>query len=358
MKHLISIFFFLLPMLGISQKPQEDPQYTKAKDLLYINPDQTIKLSKRLLKSRLQPDAVADINLLISNAYFVKRNLDSSLYYVAQTTNIANSTTKLQTKVKILNFVSMQYQQMELYDKALETIDQAEAINAKLPDGDRDKVLFSGLLSATRGMIYRNQGNPELAAQKLMKAETLFKTLKNFPKNEANISVVLYNLGYCYLDLKQYPTSEKYFRESVFYGQKSKTPSLEAFALKGLGENYLRIQQYQKSIEVLKTADILAKNSQDLTLKTGIFNLLAENYYTLRDWDQFKYYDDQSIQLRTQQEQDQIKSLHRYIQNYNYIYAEKTEKNRRNFWIYEIFIIIATLIFLFLTIRKILHLRA
>ena len=67
-----------------------------------------------LAGTKEKADERAHLYMLISNAYIAKRNNDSSLFYILKATDLINTTTLITTKIKILNSVAVQYQQMEL----------------------------------------------------------------------------------------------------------------------------------------------------------------------------------------------------------------------------------------------------
>lgn len=92
--------------------------------LLYDEPEKAISISKSLLKAEKTPDQIANIYMLISNAYVAKRDIDSSLYYIMRTSDLLTTNVKTVTKIRILNTIGVQYQQMDLFDKALENLEK------------------------------------------------------------------------------------------------------------------------------------------------------------------------------------------------------------------------------------------
>lgn len=247
--------------------------------LLYDEPEKAISISKSLLKAEKTPDQIANIYMLISNAYVAKRDIDSSLYYIMRTSDLLTTNVKTVTKIRILNTIGVQYQQMDLFDKALENLEKWEALCRTLPAKDYDRNFNLNFIDAVRGMIYRSQSNPEMAINKFVPAISFFKSLATEPKNDANISVFSYNLGYCFLELKNYNQAKNYFDEAIFYGKRSGTKSLEAFAYKGMADNYHTQHDYKKSLEILAAAEILAKDVSDLSLKEGIYEITRDNYW-------------------------------------------------------------------------------
>lgn len=331
------VFIFLIYSVLIGAQNGKD-SYAYAESLLYEKPDQTIKISKDLLKKETAPDQIAHLNLLISNAYTVKRNSDSSLYYILKTKELVNTPIQINTKAKILNYIAIQYQQMELYDKALEALDQSSEFSEKLPKEDYYRNYFSAINNSVRGMIYKSQSNTEMAIAKLKLAEEEFKLVKSNKMTSGNISIVLYNIGYCYLDLNQPEQSKSYFQQSVEYAKDSKQSVLQAFSLKGLADYFANVQNYQESNRLLTEAEQLSKDSKDLTLKSGIYKLMSHNYLELNDWSPFQDFLTKYQEIDRQKSEIEERSLNRFSENQDAEYQEKVKVLKRNDLIFKLFV--------------------
>lgn len=344
MRQKIWILFVIFPLMMFSQ--EDNAEYKKAKSYLYENPDLTISISKKLLKTEIQPDEKTHLNLLISNAYIVKRNTDSSLYYILKTKELVNTNIKLQTKVKILNSIAIQYQQMEMYDKALETLDQSTEYSNQLPNTDNRKNYFQAINNSVRGMIYKSLSNTELAIEKLKLAESQFKSEKRDKMNAANISIVLYNIGYCYLDIDKPAESKVFFTEAIQYGEESGQDILKAFAYKGYADYLNFIKQYKQSNDFLLKAEKLANETKDLTLKTGIYNIFSQNELALNNWEQFLFYKNKYDEIQKEKQTIEDKSLLRLTESQDTDYQKQIKENKRRFLIYRGLILLITLLIL------------
>lgn len=210
----LSLLVFVFSSVAFAAQKDKDSLINRAKVIIYERPDETISIALKLLKEENKVDQVAHLYMLISNAYIAKRNNDSSLFYILKATSLINKEALPSTKIKILNSVAVQYQQMELYDKALETLDQSLVLTEKLAPMDKDRIFNAGFNYAVRGMIYRNQSNPDLALEKFKMAAANFEKLKLDKNSAANLSIIYYNIGYCYIDLLQLRKSSEYFNKS------------------------------------------------------------------------------------------------------------------------------------------------
>lgn len=320
--------------------------------MLYEKPDETISIALKLLQQEKKVDEVAHLYMLISNAYIAKRNNDSSLFYILKATDLINTEALPTTKIKILNSVAVQYQQMELYDKALESLDQAQEMTDKLPV-ETDRLYNSGFINAVRGMIYRNQSNPDLALEKFKQAAKNFHQLKLDKKTAANISIIYYNIGNCFIDLSQFQQAISYFKESENYAKMSQAKSLEAYALKGQGESLFLTHQYAPSLQVLYKAEEMADDVGDLVLNEGIYRLLASNNLAMNNFQKFQNYNSKFLEIQKTLEQNELKSLDRYLNTHNVEQQEIKSKIQKKYGSYQLIATICALIVLLLLFKKI-----
>ncbi|SEV83986.1 hypothetical protein SAMN05421765_0595 [Kaistella antarctica] len=334
---------FLLLTLSLNGQTSTDSSKSRAKSIIYDQPDETIKIALKLLTQEKKVDEVAHLYMLISNAYIVKRNTDSSLFYILKATDIINTDALPTTKIKILFSVAVQYQQMELYDKALASLDQSQEMTEKLPANDKDRLFNSGFINAVRGMIYRNQSNPDLALEKFKLAAKNFHELPLDKKTSANLSIIHYNIGNCFIDLSQYRQATFYFKEAEKYAKIYRASSLEAYALKGLGESFFLTHQYDQSLKVLYQAEVLAEPSGDLVLNEGIYKLLANNNLAINDFQKFQNYNTKYLEVQKTLEQNELKSLNRYLNTQNVEQQKINVEVAKRFRIYNVIAVVCAL---------------
>lgn len=342
MKQLIILLcwgFIFFPKQIFAQDIEADKlKYKEARMLLYDKPEKAISISKSLLDRVKQPDQIANIYMLISTAYVAKRDIDSSLYYIMRTSDLLNTNIKTITKIRILNTIGVQYQQMDLFDKALENLDKSEMLCRSLPAKDYDRNFNLNFIDAVRGMIYRSQENPEMAIKKFLSSLTFFKSLQIDQKNDANISVFSYNLAYCFLELRNFDQAKIYFDDAIFYGKRSGTKSLEAFAYKGLADNYYAQNDYNKSLDILTIAEALSKDVSDLSLKEGVYKITRDNYLALNDWAKYQSYNNLLRSTRQKKQDSELKSLNRLMNLQNQDFKKKLTKSEKQFSSYQIII--------------------
>ena len=350
--NLFCCFLFCLSQPLMSQVKNNASKIKKANDNLYENPNESIKIALSLLKTEKNTDDIANLYMMISTAYIAKRDIDSSLYFIMKTTNLINSDALLKTKIRILNTVAVQYEQMQLYDKSIETLDKAKEFYVKLPATDEDRSFNLEFNNMVRGMIYRSQSNPEMALEKFSQAVEYLKKRPQSKKNASNISVILYNMGYCYMELNQNSKGKSYFTEAIKYGQLAEAKSIEAYALKGLSENLFVDHQYLQSLNLLDNANSLAKSIGDLVLNEGIYKLMASNYLALNNLEKYQFYSDQVLKLKQEKEKKDQKSLNRYINIQTAETQEKTDRTKTRFQIYNLLILGFSLALIFFLVKS------
>ncbi len=319
MKFTLKILSFLFLSFYISinaQKSTTDSLMKKAYNEIYDNPENTIKIGKELLKKENDINTSIKIYMLLSTANIAKRNFDESLTYILKAKELSQKTNDAKNQSSVLIAVAIQYQQMELFSKSLETLNEADAYLAKVPDSP-ERYLETARSYAIRGMIYKSQSNSEIALEKFLIALQNFEKAPLSKTASSNVSVVYYNIGYCYLNLNQIDNAQKAFLQSVNYARKNHAKSLEAFALKGMAEMYKQKREYQTAVNLLQKAENLSKNTGDIVLNEGIYKEMSDNYLALRKQDLYQLYNRKYFEMRFKRKENELTSINRVIDNHN-----------------------------------------
>lgn len=361
MKFIIKLI--LLLFLGFQnsfsgQKISDDSLMKKAQLEIYDNPEKAINIGKSLLKKEKDVKKLIAIYLLLSTANIAKRDFDISLKYILKAKELAQKTNDPKTQTTVLVSVAIQYQQMELFSKSLETLDEADQYLSKLPDDTREKHFETARINAIRGMIYKSQSNSEIALEKFLKSVEHFEKIGQKKSTYANMSVVYYNIGYCYLNLNQNDKAEQAFLQSIHYAQENQAKSLEAFALKGMSELYKQKREHQMALNLLIKAENLCKNTGDLILNEGIYKEMADNYLAMGNQSLYQVYNKKYFEMHFQRTQNELNSINQSIDNHNKETFLKSEelKSRHYYLIASVIgfgtLVIAILLVLIFKIRK------
>ncbi|KIA89390.1 tetratricopeptide repeat protein [Kaistella jeonii] len=353
----ISFLFFLFWSVNFTAQKNNDSLRKRAYSVIYEQPDETISIALKLLKEEKKVDEVAHLYMLLSNAYIAKRNNDSSLFYILKAADLINKEALPTTKIKILNSVAVQYQQMELYGKALETLDQSLQLTEQLEANDKDRLFNAGFNYAVRGMIYRNQSNPDLALEKFKMAAVNFQKLSLDRKSAANLSIIYYNIGYCYIDLSQLKQASENFDKSEDYAKIAKAKSLEAYSLKGKGETLFLTQDYSSSLQTLYLAEEMALPVGDLVLNEGLYKLIADNNLVLNNFEKFQNYNNKYLAVQKTLEQNELKSLNRYLDTQSLEEQNTNTLTNKQFRLYQIITALVSLLLVAFITKKIYSLK-
>lgn len=312
------------PVFG--QKISNDSLMKKANEEVYNNPDKAISIGKKLLQTEKNADKTIRIYLMMSTAGIAKRNFDESLSYILKARELGKKTDDQKLQITVLISIALQFQQMELLSKSLETLDEADEHIEKLPEGLSFKYFETARSNALRGMIYKNQSNPEIALQEFLVAIKNFKKVQEREKTYYNQSIIYYNIGYCYLAINQLNNAESAFVKSMELASSIKAKSLEAFALKGLAEMNKQKHQNETALQLLAKAENLSKDVGDLTLNEGIYKEMADNHLAMGNQNLYQVYNKKYFETRLKREQSELSSVDRAIDIHNMEAGKKTKE--------------------------------
>ncbi|UHO39278.1 tetratricopeptide repeat protein [Chryseobacterium capnotolerans] len=348
MKLRLKIFsLFLLSFIVINGQSTTDASLLKkAKLEIYDNPEKAIRIGKQLLKKDNSLKTSIEIYMLLSTANVAKRNFEESLKYILKAKELSQKTNDAKSQVSVLVSVAIQYQQMELFSKSLETLNEADQYLAKIPEKTPEKYIETATIYAIKGMIYKSQSNPDIALEKFLISIENFEKVPAKKTTYSNMSVVYYNIGYCYLNLNQIDKAQQAFLQSTDCAQRNNAKSLEAFALKGMSEVYKQKHENQTAINLLIKAENLSKNTGDIILNEGIYNEMANNYLAMGQQDQYQLYNKKYFEMKFKRKQNELSSINQVIDNHNKETSVKSQKLKSQYYYMNIlsFVIASILI--------------
>lgn len=361
MKFLIHIIFlgvllFKGPLFG--QKISDDSLMKIANHEIYNNPDKATDIGKKLLQKEKDLHQSVKIYLILSTAGIAKRNFDESLQYILKARELVQKTNDPKIQTSFLIAAAVQYQQMELYSKSLETLDEADEYLVKLPEDSYLRHFETARSFGLRGMIYKSQSNPEIALQEFLIAIRNFEKIQEKEKTYFNQSIIYYNIGQCYLNMNQPDNAGAAFEKSVNLAGMIKAKSLEAFALKGLAEMSKQKHQNQKALELLVKAEQLGREARDLTLNEGIYKEMADNYLAMGNPNLYQVYSKKYFETKFKREQSELSSINHAVDVHNVETQKKSEKitTRYNYIIAGMivvgFLILSVVSYFVIKIRK------
>lgn len=313
------LYLFLLIVAiahGFAQTPI-DSLLKKGNFELYENPASAIHIGKSVLNNKKanQKDKIEAL-LLISTGYSSERNYAKSLEYAVQAVQMLPKINNDGFKIIVYSRLGVQYQQLKIYDKAHSYLDKAiQVANNSKQKFNVHKLL--GFNYAIRGMIYKEQMSCDIAQNYFNKS--LYHYSKAAPESidYANVSVIVYNKGNCFLSLNQVDSARICFTDSYRYAKNIKANSLEAFANKGLAEVNTLEGKYDTAIQLLLDASKMSEGVGDLVLNQGIYKGLADNYFVTNAIAQHEIYQRKYEETTQQIKKNNSKTINQFILQIN-----------------------------------------
>lgn len=286
-----------------------DEEYNAAMLNIYDNPDKAIEVGIRMFEtSQNNPKRQINAQLLLANAYSSKRDYEKSLEYALKARELSKSSSDPRSEIVVLNKIAAQYHQLGINDKALQYLDESDQIIASYPHKDSVGTII-GNNFGVRGFIYRDQLSCEIAIDYFNRAIQQYKKDLGNSKTLANMSVITYNKGNCFITLAQTDSARITLEKSLELAKTSEAKSLEAFSRKGLAEVYTLQGNYNQAISELNNALEISKNVGDLVLNQGIFKGLSDNYLAINDWDEYQNYYNKYLKTETQNRNEERKTI-------------------------------------------------
>lgn len=340
---------FFVAQVGYSQK-EVDSILKIANKQIYENPDEAIVLSQEALNTpKVSVRNKINALLAISIAYSSKRDYEKASEYIVQINELIPKINDELQKMNILNRIASHYQELQIYDKALEYLDESLVLIEKYPKQDSVQT-YLGYNSILRGYIYRKQTNCDIALKYFDDAISAYnKTTARQPIMNANLSICYYNKGNCLLALNKTEMAKESFLKSIEHAKIVDAKSLIAFGKKGLAETESVRGNYTEALSLLTNALAISKDVGDVILNREIYEGLANNYLILGDWENYTLYQKKYLAIKKANKISERKTINQSLINLTENKAKEIEQLNsffRPIQIIFIFVIAVTLFFL------------
>ncbi|MGB1268684.1 MAG: tetratricopeptide repeat protein [Flavobacteriaceae bacterium] len=280
-------------------KQQIDSLIKASTNRVYEKPNESINLGVSTFENTSYSTTTRTRALmLVSLAYTSKRDYQKALKYIIKADAFSSDLNDKKLQIEILFMTGILYQQLKIFDKSIELMENVEKMSLTYPVRDSIAMTLANSY-IVKGFIYKDNLNCDIAIEYFDKGINEYDKLDstNF---QANLSIVYYNKGNCYTMLSEYENAKRSFNKAISFAKRENANSLISFAKKGLAEVYTIEGNYLHSISLLQTALQQSKNVGDLVLNLGIYKGLFENYLALNQWEKYqKYY---NLYLKTQLE--------------------------------------------------------
>lgn len=306
--------FFLIGIIsqGFAQT-SIDSLLKKAYTEVYENPESAIKIGLDIFsaKNATQENKIEAL-LLISTGYSSERNYAKSLEYAVRAADLLPNITNDAFKINVYSRLGIQYQQLKIYNKAHSYLDNAITIASNT----KQKFNFHKLLGfnyAIRGMVYKEQMSCDIALNYFNKSLYHNSKCDEASISYANMSVIVYNKGNCFLSLNEIDSARICFTNSYTYADKIKANSLKAFANKGLAEVNTLGGKYDTAIRLLLEASKMSGAVGDQVLNQGIYKGLSDNYLLTNAMGQHEFYNRKYEETTQRIKENNTKTLNQFI---------------------------------------------
>lgn len=335
-----ALIFFSAVNSNAQSKRKIDNIIATAKLDVYENPDRVIKIGDSIYtdpESTIE-DKVMGL-MLISDAYSSKRDYQKSLKYFQTANTLSKKVNNIDLQIKVLSKMAVKYQQLKVYDKAIQYLDECDKLIASDPinESTLGKQATNDII---RGVIYKEQLNCNIAIDYFNKGIAKYEK-NNAQEVQPNLSIANYNKGNCYILIADYESAKKSFLQSIKNADNINANSLKAFAQKGLAEVYALEGNHHQAIEVLQEALKISKDVGDLILNRGIYNGLANNYLAVNDWQQYQKYNKLFLQNQLIIKESERRSINDSIDELTQVHNQKlSQVKTRYFYIISIVVLL------------------
>lgn len=329
--------------------PKIDTLLKQAKLEIYETPENVIKLGDSLYNSpEATTETKVDALILISDAYSSKRDYEKSLKYFYIANELTKKENNVDLQILVLGRTAIRYQQMKVYDKAIQYLDECDRLLAS-DQSKKDNRYTKGNNHVVRGLIYKEQLNCDIAINYFKKGIQEYELINSSVKY-ANESIAYYNMGNCYVSLSDFPKAKESFDKAVVSADKIDAKSLKAFALKGLSEVYYAEHDHKKAIDVLHEALEISKGVGDLILNRGLYINLADNYKATDNWAQYQKYNHLFLKNQSIIKESERQSISNTINELSIINNDKLSQMEMRYYIVISLEIVLSLLLVYMLI--------
>lgn len=230
------------------------------------------------------------------------------------------------------------------YDSALETIDQALSLAEKNNDPDMRSICLTNI-----GFIYQQMKNPK-ALQYLLEALELVKE-KNINQN---INLLI-NIGSAYIEQGKFDKAYQSLNEALDKAEKANIKFAYGEALSRLSNLNYTLKQYTPAIDYANRALQVGHEAQYLQLEKNCYKLLADIYAATGYYDkayhnhiQFKLLNDSILNDKDIQKITLLESTYKYEkerQSHEIEKAQQQQKIKNQYYLISILTLIIFLLF-------------
>ncbi|RYJ40438.1 tetratricopeptide repeat protein [Flavobacterium beibuense] len=321
--------------------------------MVYNNPEEAIRKAKEAYPFIKEDDTTLKITYLlaIANAYAILKKHDEVMETALKAKNIADTRGTPLNKIQVLGFIAGEYRRLQLNDKALVYINQAEKIykTETIPDSLK---YFGGNILFVKGLIQKDNLGCEYALPYFNEAAEIFKANTQKKINAVSFCIASNNAGDCYIQLNDLEAAKENFTETIKYAESVNATQGAAYGKIGLSRVLKKEDKYKEAIALLNEVLHETKNIDDASMKSQLYRELSEDYLSVENFEKQGYYNKLALEEEKKLSEEEKKSLNK-VANKISVENKKNEQEQSN----KLILIVVAISFLLLTILLIIFLK-
>ena len=331
-KNIRSICIWISLIAVFFSYSQENNLITKAKELVYSNPDESLKIADHLLSISQEPEQIALSNLLIAKAQIVKGDYNEAIVHAFDNRNLSESITK-NTQIE-LNLLKAQLSRSIYLDKqAKRFLEKGQLLVVSLPQNSY-KDSLQCLIKLEQINMYNERRHSDEAIALIENTENQFNT---FLKTNTTEKRALYLAKErAYNNLTQYDSAVVYIEKTLTLLSSTELNDLyqKAIIYKEIGYLYLQKEEFSKSEESLLIASRFAEIIDNPILLMEINRDLSICYLASNQNTKHKIYNDKFLSLHSdveRSEQQAVNLLYTLFSNQDKDFLMDKEQVHNNY---------------------------
>ncbi|MDN3493095.1 helix-turn-helix domain-containing protein [Winogradskyella bathintestinalis] len=309
---------------------QENDLIIKARELVYSDPDESIKIAKHLLNTSQHSQQKVLSNILISEAQIVKGNYHQAVIYAFDKHNLSESISE-NTQIDLNLLKAQLLRRIYLDEQAQKYLEIGQSLVEKLPQNTyKDSIRKLIRLEQIYTDINRRNNNKALRSIKDTEVE-FGKFLKN---NSIDKQALYFAKVRVYNKLSKHDSTKIYIEKTLGLVNTSSISNLylKALIYKELGNLQLQQKEFKESEESLFIASKFAEILDNPMLLMGLNRDLSTNYLASGQNIKHKVFNDKYLTLNAEVERTEqlaVNTLYTMLSNQeeDVLNAEKQTHN-------------------------------
>ncbi len=289
--------------------------------------------------------------LLMSKNLFNTHQYDTALAQNLKVEEVALRVNDYELLSEIYRLNGLNYNSIGLFGQATLAFEKGLRFASLISDHDvalRQK----GLLYTDIAMGYHRRGDDLAVVLKyLLQSKDCFSKIKDSKSRIVNLSLSHVNIGYCFLDMKQYQKATLHLNKALELVDQQNFNTVRLYAYLDLGRVNTEQNHLEEGIAYFEKSMVLAKSIKNYETLCDTYLYLFKTYKKSKDLEKEEYYYNKYISLHDSLQTTQKRAT---LQAAKALIGKKdaTNQQRTTLWLYGLcFIGFVTLFIVFRALR-------